>query len=142
MGSSRLTTMSIALHRLVLAIRTAFAVAPMGGSSDSFWRALGWRQNGDSYVGHYDVLGTPIPGRVTYRSAWDSEFAVLAPRELIDASGDHRICFRPQSKKAERRGGWFEVHFSRRPESAASGVAAIQRILCLAAIQLRKNNRP
>lgn len=74
-----------------------------------------------------------MQGRVRFRSRWDCEFTVRAPADLVAACGRHRSCFIPRSKPGADGRRWFEVHFERRPDSAVSGILALQETLRRAA---------
>jgi len=94
-----------------------------------YWCQAGWRQSGAEYVGIYDVGLQHFDGKITFRSAWDCRFEVLAPPSLIAACGEHRRCFLPRKSQGASGHRWYEVHFKQRPQDVSAGILAIQQML-------------
>lgn len=95
----------------------------------SFLHRVGWRRRGDWHYGKFSVGRRKLRGQVYFRSKWEFRFTVLAPEKLIVACGLHKSCFIPKSEQLNDGTRWYEIHFSSRPGSVASGILAVQKML-------------
>jgi hypothetical protein len=94
-----------------------------------WWEKAGWHKSGDEYTGHYRAGKFRLPGYAVFRSQWDCLFEVMIPHKLLAACGERRRCLVAEQTQAPKGWWWFEVHFSKRPETVSAGLIMVERML-------------
>ena len=90
-----------------------------------YWQAMGWRSDGELYLGSYQPLGYSFPGRIV-RSDGTWVFLVWL-QDLWPGlqAHPHWGCYRRQSANDK----WYRVHWNIRPTSIDAGMLDIERTL-------------
>lgn len=110
----------------------------VNNSLKAYWKQSGWRNTGNWYYGKYLVNGHKMQGEIQFTSKWEYDFRILAPKKLISACGLHCGCFIPKSKIRIDGYKWYNIHFTKNPETIASGIAAIEKMLACADEKIRR----